>query len=1079
MFRLRRYRAFALFAVFAILALYHFGNLRELNASSAAFLNSKDRSKPEDRPSEYEPQAASPPEKENSGAAKDREASAKDIEEVNGFDHSYEDSTDTAITSTSKTFSQTPTLSSKGYESVSTSSSTGLNDELNTFTTSTRSSDETQIATGTGVESESLGPKNTGAGKLDSGDGEEEDEDVAIRPTKPSPTSSLADTESESGTSDEQDDPPKPPHWSPLPEHFPVPSNRLISLPTGKPKAIPKIQYRFKDETATDKVDRQKKLDEIRTSFRVSWAGYRKNAWMQDELQPVSGGYRSKFGGWAATLVDSLDTLWIMDLKPEFEEAVKAVNDIDFTTSDRSDIPLFETTIRYLGGLVGAYDISEAKYKTLLNKAVELADVLMGSFDTPNRMPMTYYMWKPTIASQPHRAPTRAVLAEIGSLSVEFTRLAQITKEDKYYDAIARITNEFGEWQSKTNLPGLFPKNVDASGCRKPEVNYDSPNQIPLALEATQDKDNKIDHDIATSTGDSKEEPDSSSPVQLTESTEDRTLTETPKGKKKGDFPDSAKIQSTLKHDEDNEEDEISSKVHKVAMNDDEDGADGADEEATAVDTKPRKTKAEAEDDAIQAARSKASPLDKRQAADEESSVPPSAKPNADCEPQGLASPPYSVSEEFTLGGMADSVYEYFPKQYMLLGGLEDINQKMYESAADAAIKHLLYRPMIKDEKRNILFPGQLTVKDEQGTMNVKKSERDFFHEGSHLGCFVGGMFGVGAKIFNRNADLDIAKRLTDGCVWAYESTPTGIMPEGFEMIPCETQDICPFNQTRWYKALDPYGESRIANARAQQEQEEEARKLQQESETSEMYEDEDSIATQLSSATSEPTMATETATRVTGQYDESSSTNDTETGTSETQGPVAQRRRKRQLDDDDLDTPTKTSSSASDIDEFQDGDSVSTETSSDQSTVVSDEARNPAETSFVPAVPDIPEYTPPPIPTTQEVAEGRIESEHLPAGMVRVFAPKYILRPEAIESVFIMYRITGDNYWREKGWNMFLAIRQYTSAAFGASSISDVMSETPLHLDEMESFWLAETLKYFYLLFSDPSIVSLDDYIL
>ena len=1064
MFRFRRYRAFAIFAVFVILLLYHFGNLRELNASSAAFLNSKGKSKPEDRPSEYEPQAVSPPGKETSEAT-------KDSEELNNIDHSYEDSTDTAIISTSKIFSQTPTSSSSVYEPVSISSSTDLNDELGTFATSTWSKGE--IATGTRVESGSLGPENTGAGKLDSGDEEEEDEDIAIRPTKPSPNPSPTDTESESGTSDEQDDPPQPPHWSPLPEHFPVPSNKLISLPTGKPKAIPKIQYHFKDETATDKVDRQTKLDEIRTSFRVSWAGYRKNAWMQDELQPVSGGYRSKFGGWAATLVDSLDTLWIMDLKPEFEEAVKAVNEIDFTTSDRSDIPLFETTIRYLGGLVGAYDISGAKYRTLLNKAVELADVLMGSFDTPNRMPMTYYMWKPTFASQPHRAPTRAVLAEIGSLSVEFTRLAQITNENKYYDVIARITNEFEEWQSKTNLPGLFPKYVDASGCRKPEVNYDPPNQIPLAAETTQDKDLTVDHDIATSPRNSKDQADS-------ESTEDRTLTETPRGKKKGDFPDSAKISSTLKLDVDNEEEEISSKVHKTAMNNDEDGEDKKDEAAMAVGTKARKTKAEAEDDATQAARSKASPLSKRQAADEELSMPSSAKPKADCEPQGLASPPYSVAEEFTLGGMADSIYEYFPKQYMLLGGLDNVNQKMYESAADAAIEHLLYRPMIEDEKRNILFPGQMTVRDEQGALNERKSEKDLFYEGSHLGCFVGGMFGIGAKIFNRKADLDIAKRLTDGCVWAYESTPTGIMPEGFEMIPCASQDTCPFNRTRWYEALDPYGESRIANARAQQEQEEEARKLQQESETSEIYEDEDLLTAQDSSATPGPTMATETATRPTEQPDESSSTNDVETETSETQGSVAKRRRrKRQLDDDDLNTPTKTSSGSSDTDEPQVGDSDPTETSSDQSAMVPDEARNPAETSIVPAVPDIPEYTPPPIPTTQEVAEGRIQSEHLPPGMVRVHAPKYILRPEAIESVFIMYRITGDDYWREKGWDMFLAIRKYTSAAFGASSISDVMSETPLHLDEMESFWLAETLKYFYLLFSDPSVVSLDDYIL
>ena len=98
----------------------------------------------------------------------------------------------------------------------------------------------------------------------------------------------------------------------------------------------------------------------------------------------------------------------------------------------------------------------------------------MGSFDTPNRMPITFYLWKPTFASQPHRAKTRVVLAELGSLSVEFTRLAQITKESKYYDAIARITNEFEIWQNHTRLPGLWPLKVDASGCKKPDTGSSS-----------------------------------------------------------------------------------------------------------------------------------------------------------------------------------------------------------------------------------------------------------------------------------------------------------------------------------------------------------------------------------------------------------------------------------------------------------------------------------------------------------------------------------------------------------------------------------------------------------------------------
>lgn len=61
----------------------------------------------------------------------------------------------------------------------------------------------------------------------------------------------------------------------------------------------------------------------------------------------------------------------------------------------------------------------------------------------------------------------------------------------------------------------------------------------------------------------------------------------------------------------------------------------------------------------------------------------------------------------------------------------------------------------------------------------------------------------------------------------------------------------------------------------------------------------------------------------------------------------------------------------------------------------------------------------------------------------------------------------------------MFQAIERYTRAEFGHSAIDDVTKETPSHRDEMESFWLAETLKYFYLLFEAEDVVSLDEWVL
>lgn len=77
------------------------------------------------------------------------------------------------------------------------------------------------------------------------------------------------------------------------------------------------------------------------------------------------------------------------------------------------------------------------------------------------------------------------------------------------------------------------------------------------------------------------------------------------------------------------------------------------------------------------------------------------------------------------------------------------------------------------------------------------------------------------------------------------------------------------------------------------------------------------------------------------------------------------------------------------------------------------------------------------------------------------------------------MYRITGDKTLQDSAWRMFKNIDKATRTKFGHSSINDVRHSKPKHEDKMESFWLAETLKYLYLIFSEPDHISLDDYVL
>lgn len=185
-------------------------------------------------------------------------------------------------------------------------------------------------------------------------------------------------------------------HWEKSPEHYPLPEESVIPLPK-KYKKLPQIQASFAQESETKRKVRIERQDAVREAMKHAWKGYKAHAWGHDEIMPVSASYKDGFGGWGATLVDSLDTLWIMGLEHEFLEAVKATGRIDFTTTSMTKIPVFETVIRYLGGLIGAYDVSGGKHQILLDKAIELADMLYGIFDTPNRMPILYFGWKPYV----------------------------------------------------------------------------------------------------------------------------------------------------------------------------------------------------------------------------------------------------------------------------------------------------------------------------------------------------------------------------------------------------------------------------------------------------------------------------------------------------------------------------------------------------------------------------------------------------------------------------------------------------------------------------------------------------------
>lgn len=87
----------------------------------------------------------------------------------------------------------------------------------------------------------------------------------------------------------------------------------------------------------------------------------------------------------------------------------------------------------------------------------------------------------------------------------------------------------------------------------------------------------------------------------------------------------------------------------------------------------------------------------------------------------------------------------------------------------------------------------------------------------------------------------------------------------------------------------------------------------------------------------------------------------------------------------------------------------------------------------------------------------------------VKVNDAHNLLRPEFVESLYYFYALTGNKTYQDMGWEIFQAFEKYTKVKNGYTSIGNVKNVLNTRpRDMMESFWLGETLKYFYLLFSD-----------
>jgi mannosyl-oligosaccharide alpha-1,2-mannosidase len=100
------------------------------------------------------------------------------------------------------------------------------------------------------------------------------------------------------------------------------------------------------------------------------------------------------------------------------------------------------------------------------------------------------------------------------------------------------------------------------------------------------------------------------------------------------------------------------------------------------------------------------------------------------------------------------------------------------------------------------------------------------------------------------------------------------------------------------------------------------------------------------------------------------------------------------------------------------------------------------------------------------------------PNGITAGSARYYLLRPETVESLFVLWRVTHKSIYREKAWAIFNGIEKSCRTNMGYAPVTDVTNPSAPKRGKMESFLLAETFKYLYLIFADDSVIPLSDYV-
>ncbi|KAI1319406.1 glycoside hydrolase family 47 protein [Xylariaceae sp. FL0255] len=225
--------------------------------------------------------------------------------------------------------------------------------------------------------------------------------------------------------------------------------------------------------TAVNYVSHPDRTAAVAAAFQRSWDGYYKYAFPNDTLLPISLGSINDRNGWGASAVDAISTALVMgknDIVQIIVDHIKTVNYTE-TAPGATDVSVFETTIRYLGGMLSAYDFLNGPFKgavssndtsVLLTQSKNLADALKVTFDTPTGIPINDLIFNGPNGPAQSNETTNGI-ATIGTLVLEWTHLSDLLGDASYGQLaqkgesyLINVTNpEVGE-----PYPGMLGTNV-------------------------------------------------------------------------------------------------------------------------------------------------------------------------------------------------------------------------------------------------------------------------------------------------------------------------------------------------------------------------------------------------------------------------------------------------------------------------------------------------------------------------------------------------------------------------------------------------------------------------------------------